>query len=169
MTTLAQLDKFADKWFCNRMRRRGFAVEKKLYFWRKRGPLFDVFWSEVIAGGTMLRVHATILSPWVDDPVCGEFTRFPVAELMIGGTLSESFPETMQGGAFEVSNESDFEASFTTLLEYIDTRALPWFKSVNSYDAYISYVGRRGFHPSPEYREKIKAGIAIGFERESFL
>lgn len=169
MTTLAQLDKYAEKWFHNRMRRRGFAIEKKLYFWRKRGPLFDVFWSEVIAGGTLLRVEITILSPWVDDPISGEFSKFPVATSLIGGALSGTFPEHLHGGSFEVSSESDFEASFARILELIDSRALPWLNSVNSYDAYVAYVGRRGFHPDPELRERIKEGLAIGFNREPFI
>jgi hypothetical protein len=51
MTTLAQVDKLAAKWFCDQMRRRGFAVEKKFIFWRKRGPLFDMFMSEILTGG----------------------------------------------------------------------------------------------------------------------
>lgn len=170
MTTLVQLDKYAEKWFHNRMRRRGFAVERKLYFWRKRGPLFDVFWSEVIAGGTLLRVYVTILSPWVDDPEFGEFSVFPVATSLIGGDLSKYFPEDIHGGgAFEVSTENYFELSFTEILEIIDLRVLPWLKSINSYEEYMSYVGRRGYHPHPELREKIKKGLAVGFEREPFL
>jgi hypothetical protein len=166
MTTLTQLDKFAEKWFNKQMRRRGFAVERRFYFWRKRGPLFDVFWSEIIGNGSALRVFATILCPWVDDPNDGEFSQFPIIYQLIGGTLSDRFPETMQGETFDVTAEEKIDASLKRLLGIIDRNACPWLNSINSYETYTSYLGRRGYHPDPEYREKIKRGIAIGFERE---
>lgn len=53
MTTLTQLDKLTEHSFNNKMRRRGFAIEKKFYFWRKRGPFFDVIWGDIIGGGTL--------------------------------------------------------------------------------------------------------------------
>jgi len=62
---------------------------KKLYFWRKRGPLFDVIWSE------MSRI-ASIASP----------------------------------------------------------------------EAYLAYMGSRGFHPERKFREQIKYGLEAGFARE---
>jgi hypothetical protein len=169
MTTLTQLDKFAEKWFYKQIKRRGFAVEKKFYFWRKRGPLFDIFWSEIIGGGESLRIFVTIVSPWVDDPVDGEFVQFPVIDQLIGGTLSDRFPEVMfAGNMFKVKTEEDIEASLKQILVLIDERAVPWFNSVNSYETYLRYIGQRGFHPNPEYREKIKRGIDIGFEREPY-
>jgi hypothetical protein len=108
MTTLTQLDKFADKWFNLEMRRRGFAVEKKFTYWRKRGPLFDLLVPHILTGGELLRVHVTIWSPWVDN-VDGKFTTFPRDSMLIGGDLSDEVPEDI-GGTFWVQNDTAIEA-----------------------------------------------------------
>lgn len=94
MTTLVRLDKFADKWFNNQMRRRDFAVEKKFVFLRKRGPLYDMFMLQILTGGELLRVNVTIWSPWADHPE-GELGEFPPKSCLIGGDLSDGFPEYM--------------------------------------------------------------------------
>lgn len=168
MTTLSQLDKYADKWFNDQMRRRGFAVERKFAYWRKRGPLYDMFWSEILSSGNNLRMNVTIWSPWVDHPD-GDLGDFPPGKSLIGGNLSDRFPETMQSGElFSIDTEAAIESSLSNLLTLIDICALPWFSTINSYETYTFYLGRRGFHPTPEYREKIKQGIARGFEREPF-
>jgi hypothetical protein len=168
MTTFAQLDKQAAKLFCDKMRRRGFAVEKKFTFWRKRGPLFDMFWSRILGGGELLRVYVTIWSPWVDS-LEGEFKEFPPESSLIGGTLSDEFPEAMYGGeVFEIENEEKMNDSFEKLIRLIDRCALPWFESINSYDAYSAYVGASGFELTEEWKEQIRRGIARGFELERF-
>ncbi len=167
MTTFSQLDKVAEGGFNNKMRRRGFAVEKKFYYWRKRGPLYDVLWSEIIAGGAHLRVYVTILSPWIDDQETGQFQEFPVRLGLIGGTLSADFPERPQAGiVFEVETHEEICASLDLILSAIDQNAIPWFSSINSPEAYFAYLGARGFYPDRELREQIKRGIEIGFARE---
>lgn len=168
MTSLVQLDKFASKWFHDQMRRRGFAVEKKFIFWRKRGPLYDMFLSHIISGD-LLRIHVTIWSPWAKDPE-GKLGEFPPSYALIGGDLSAEFPEEMRGGKlFSVETEECIETSFKNILGLIDQYALPWFPTINSYESYASYVGDRGYHPTPEFQEKLKRGIARGFECEPFL
>lgn len=168
MTTLAQLDRLAAKEFHDQMRRRGFAIERQLTFWRKRGPLFDVLWSEILSSGVNLRVSATVWSPWIESTK-GDLGSFPPRATLIGGTVSDEFPEKTHGGQlFSVGNESEAEYSFKTILGLIDERVIPWFQAVNSYETYVALVGTRGFHPAPEYRERIKRGIALGFEREPY-
>lgn len=169
MTTFAQLDKQADKWFNNQMRRRGFAVEKKFVFWRKRGPLYDMFMPQILTGGELLRVRVSIWSPWVDSEN-GEFETFPPDYCLIGGTLSDEFPEQMFGGQLlEIENEAAMDASLRKLLKLVDEHALPWFVTINSFDSYVSYVGDKGYHPTPERQEAVKRGIARAFEKEQFL
>ncbi|MFL6660488.1 MAG: hypothetical protein ACJ8GW_20545 [Massilia sp.] len=166
MTTLMQLDMCANEWFNQKMRRRGFALEKKFYFWRKRGPLFDVFWSEILTGGSLLRVWATVLSPWVDSPD-GEFVKFPVSVCVIGGPLSDNFPKDMIAGTlFDVSTKNEIDESFRKLLEIIDNSAIPWFNSIVSFDTYMAQLGLNGHLPTVAFRKKLKEGIARGFEIE---
>jgi hypothetical protein len=166
MTTMTEICKYADEGFNAQMRRRGFAVEKRFYFWRKRGPLFDVFWSEVLSSGVFLRMNLTILSPWEENEN-GEFEKFPMASTSIGGTLSDRFPADPHGRDFNVETKTDIDASFAEILRLVDTVAIPWFDSVNSYDAYTSWIGRGDFRPTRQYREKMKRGIALGFEKEA--
>jgi hypothetical protein len=166
MTTMTEVCKYADGGFNAQMRRRGFAVEKKFYFWRKRGPLFDVFWSEVLSSGVFLGVNLTILSPWVDNEN-GEFEKFPASYTSIGGTLSDRFPANPIGSYFNVETKADIDATFAEILKLVDTVAVPWFDSVNSYDTYISCIGRGESNPTRQYREKMKRGIALGFEKEA--
>ncbi len=166
MTTLLELDKFAKDGFSNQMRRRGFAVEKKMYFWRKRGQFFDVFWSEILSGTNLWRIHVTILSPWADSDK-GEFNLFPVWTSNIGGTLSSRFPELLSAGElFHVGTKEEIDASFKEVLKLIDTAAIPWFDSVDSYDTYVSYIRRDGYDPAWQHREQVKRGILLGFEKE---
>lgn len=168
MTTLVQLDKFSDKWFNNQMRRRGFAVEKKSVFWRKRGPLYDMLLPQILTGGELLRIHLTIWSPWVDS-VEGELGKFPPDSYLIGGTLSDEFPGQLHGGElFEISTEKNMEESLQAILRLIDQRALPWFRTVNSYETYVAYVGAPGYRPTPERQNQVKQGIARGYEREPY-
>jgi hypothetical protein len=169
MTTIAQLDKYADKWFNDQMRRRGFAVEKKFVFWRKRGPLYDMFIPQILTGGELLRINVTIWSPWADQPD-GALGKFPPASCLIGGTLSDEFPEQMHGGMlFEVEDEKNIDASLKQILALIDKHILPWFPTVNSYESYAAYIGDRGFHPTEEYQAKLKLNMARAFELEEFL
>jgi hypothetical protein len=167
LTTYSQLDKVADGRFNSEMRRRGFAVEKKFYYWRKRGPLFDVLWPEIIGGGALLRVYVTILSPWIDDQEGGNFTEFPVRTGLIGGTLSTDFPERVQAGiVFKIETQEEISASLEEILLAVGQNAIPWFSSINSPETYFAYLGARGFYPDREFREQIKRGIEIGFARE---
>ncbi len=167
MITLIELDKFAKDGFSNQMRRRGFAVERKMYFWRKRGQFFDVFWSEILSSRGSWRVHVTILSPWVDSDE-GEFNSFPVWIRNIGGTLSSRFPELLESGdLFDVATKPEIDASFNEVLKLVDTVAVPWFDSVDSYDRYVSYIRRDGYDPAWQYREQVKRGILLGFEKEA--
>ena len=170
MTTMAQLDKYAAKWFNDQMRRRGFAVEKKFIFWRKRGPLYDMFLSEILTGGELLRISVTIWSPWAKHPD-GEFDEFPPSYALIGGYLSDRFPEDMLGGCggYFIENEETMEKTLRDVLNLIDKHALPWFPTINSYDSYAAYIGDHGFYPTPEFQEKLKKGIARGFECEPFI
>ncbi|MFZ6719407.1 hypothetical protein [Undibacterium sp. Ji49W] len=168
MTTLTQLDKHASKWFHDAMRRRGFAIEKKFTFWRKRGPLFDMFVARISSGG-FLDVNVTIWSPWADHPN-GELGEFPPDYLLIGGRLSEDFPKNMfSDPMFSVENEEDIEQVLRSVLELIDKCALPWFPTVYSYETYVAYVGKRGYHPTAERIEMVKAGIARGFQQEPYI
>jgi hypothetical protein len=167
MTSLTQLDKFADKWFNNQMRRRGFAVEKKFIFWRKRGPLYDMFMPQILTGD-LLRIHVSIWSPWADHPD-GDLGEFPPKSCLIGGDLSDGFPEYMHSGElFPIADEESIEASFKHILALIDKNALPWFPTINSYESYASYIGDHGFHPTEDYQESLKLGIARGFDKEPF-
>ncbi|MFZ6682232.1 hypothetical protein [Undibacterium sp. Tian12W] len=169
MTTFTQLDKLTEHSFNNKMRRRGFAVEKKFYFWRKRGPFFDVLWGEIIGGGNSLRIFVTIMCPWIDDPVTGEFIKFPIAECSIGGTLSGRFPEIMRNGEnFSVSSEVDITRSLENILKFVDENAIPWFNKIVSLEAYQFYLEKSAYQPDSKDRAKIKKGIVIGLERESF-
>lgn len=163
MTTLTELDKLAKILFKPEMQARGFNAEKKFYFWRKRGPLFDVIWPEILSSRKNLRLYVTILSPWIDSEK-GEFEKFPLSTCLIGGSLSNGFPEDLRGGLFDIENEKEIISAFEKIIHLIDERVIPWFDSIDSYDGYTSYVGRKGFHPTAEYREKIKRGIARGFE-----
>ena len=165
MTTLTLLDKFADKWFNNEMRRRGFAVEKKFTYWRKRGPLFDLLVPHILRGGEVLRVHVTIWSPWVDN-ADGRFTTFPPDSMEIGGTLSDEFPEEMRGGTFWVQDDAAIESTLRSMLELIDQRVLPWYAQINSPASYNEWVGDHGFYPTPEAEVAIKKGIALAFQNE---
>jgi hypothetical protein len=172
MTSLRQLDKLADQWFSDQMRRRGFAVEPKFVFWRKRGPLYDMFMPNILKGAPpyvdpSLRIYATIWSPWADHPD-GEFIEFPPSSYLIGGELSEVFPKLMNSGeSFSIGNEDQIGESFKRILVQID-KALPWFLTVNSYESYSSYIGVNGFHPVEEYQTALRIGIMRGFEREKF-
>jgi len=166
MTTFTQLDKFAGKWFNDQMRRRSFAIEKKFFFWRKRGPLFDMFIPQILTGGELLRLEITIWSPWVES-LSGEFKSFPPDTCYIGGTLCNEFPERMVSGMlFHIENEEQVEISLQKILTLVDNNALPWFKTVNSYQTYAAYIGDKGYYPTPEFQEKLKVGIARGFENE---
>jgi hypothetical protein len=166
MTTLIQLDKCADEWFNQNMRRRGFSIEKKFYFWRKRGPLFDVFWSEILTGGSLLRVWVTVLSPWIDN-LDGEFVKFPISVCVIGGPLSDNFPGDMIAGTlFDVGTKNEIDASFRKLSEIIGSSAIPWLDSVVSFDSYMAQLGRNGRMPTVAFRKKLREGIARGFEME---
>jgi hypothetical protein len=165
MTSLAQLDKFADRWFNNEMRRRGFAAEKKFIYWRKRGPLYDLFMPRILAGGGILRVHVTIWSPWVDSDD-GTFTVFPPEELLIGGTLSDEFPEVMRGGVFDIKDEAEVEIALRAILQLIDLRVLPWFGQIKSVESYFPWVGDHGFYPTPDAEAQIRKGIALAFQKE---
>ncbi|BBB60392.1 hypothetical protein UNDKW_2119 [Undibacterium sp. KW1] len=168
MTTLTQLDKYASKWFHDEMRRRGFAVEKKFIFWRKRGPLFDMFVTRISSGG-FLEIKVTIWSPWVNHSN-GELGEFPPDYSLIGGRLSDGFPTDMFGEPLlSVEDEQVMELSLRSLLVLIDQYALPWFPTINSYETYVAYVGKRGYNPTPERIEMVKAGIARGFQQEKFL
>ena len=169
MTTLAQLDKHASSWFNNQMRRRGFAVEKKFCFWRKRGPLFDVFFGRTLTGGELLRVHITIWSPWIDHPDDGQLGEFPPLEIAIGGCVSEYFPTIMSNGdGFLIASDEDVEGSLKEILQLIDDKALPWLAGINSYDSYAAMVDKRSCMGSRESKESLKLGIARGFEREPY-
>lgn len=169
MTTLIQLDKFAAKWFADQMRRRGFAVEKKLIFWRKRGALYDMFMSEILTGGVNLRIRMSIWSPWVEHPEDGELGSFPPSYALVGGDLSEYFPDRMNSGElFPVETEKEIEESFKHILSLFDKYALPWFPTVNSYESYMAYVNARGFHATREHKDEIRKGIAKGFENEPY-
>ena len=166
MATKSQIDKISANTIANKMRRLGFAVEKSFYFWRKRGPLFDVLWSEILSGGDVLRINVTILCPWIEREN-GEFEKFPVAESLIGGSLSDEFPNVMHGGQlFNIGSDADIEKSFNEIYGLLCKHAIPWFNSINSYESYCSYVGQKGFHPTKEFREQVKKGIALGFEKE---
>lgn len=165
MTTLTQLDKIASKWFHNEMRRRGFAIEKNFTFWRKRGPLYDLFRSRILTGRSVLRVDVTIWTPFVEHET-GEITTFPPDSMLIGGHLGEEFPETMFGGTFDVGEENMLEATLREILQVIDLRALPWFHSINSCETYNAYVGDHGFYPTPEAEQHIKNAIARAFDCE---
>jgi hypothetical protein len=170
MATLTQVDKIAAKWFHDQMRRRGFAVEKKFIFWRKRGPLFDMIMSEILTGGIHLRVRLSIWSPWVDDPENGELGEFPPSYALVGGGLSEDFPaRKMSGSLFSVETEQDIEESLRSLLQLIDEKALPWFPTVDSYEKYAAYVDARGFLATKERASAIKEGIARGFAKEPYI
>lgn len=148
------------------MRRRGFAVEKRFTFWRKRGPLYDMLISQILTGGELLRIHVTIWSPWVDNSD-GDLGIFPPKSWLIGGTLSDEFPETMHGGQlFEIGRAQQLESTFPELLTLIDRHALPWFNSVSSYESYVSYVGDKGFYPTSDEEQRIKEGIRRGFAKE---
>jgi hypothetical protein len=169
MTTLAQIDKIAAQWFQDKMRRRGFAVEKKFVYWRKRGALYDMFLPELLSGASHLRIRMSIWTPWIEDPN-GDLGEFPPSYGLIGGTLSEDFPARPSSGElFLVATEKDIESSLQRILELIDRHALPWFPTVNSSETYLSYVGSRGFNPTREFKEKIKVGVVRGFELERFL
>ncbi|HRK22921.1 MAG TPA: hypothetical protein PLX06_13980 [Fimbriimonadaceae bacterium] len=166
MTSLNQLSKLAQRALTPLMKERGFSPEKRFVYWRKRGPLYDLIWSEVLTGGALLRIGVTIWSPWVDDP-SGALHDFPPSSYLIGGSLSDEFPAVMHGGhLFDVSTPIKVEIAFRQILELLDGKAIPWFDSVRTFDEYMSYVGRRGFHPSPDYREQIRRGLAKGFESE---
>ena len=170
MTTLVQIDKFASKWFNDQMRRRGFAVEKKFLFWRKRGPLYDMFMPEILSGGVNLRIRMSIWSPWVDHPDDGQLGSFPPPYALVGGTLSEDFPARMSSGElFTIETEQQVEASLNNILSLIDKYALPWFPTVNSFESYIAYVDARGFQATREGKEKVRRGIAQAFDREQYL
>lgn len=170
MTTMTQIDKYAVKWFNDQMRRRGFAVEKKFVFWRKRGPLYDMFMPELLSGGVHLRIRLSIWSPWVDHPESGELGSFPPSYGLVGGTLSEYFPESKSSGElFLVGTEEDVAQSFVQIIDFIDKHALPWFPTVNSCESYLSYVNARGFQANRERRDQVRIGIARGFQCEPYL
>ncbi len=165
MTTLTELDKYAKEGFHNQMRRRGFAVEKQLYYWRKRGQFFDVFWSEILSSRGSWRIHITIFTPWAYEN--GEFETFPLWTRFIGGTLSSRFPEQLANGyLFDVATKPEIDASFNEVLKLVDTVAVPWFNSVDSYETYVSYIHRGGFDPVWQFREQVKRGVLLGFEKE---
>lgn len=167
MTTFAQIDKFAGKWFADQMRRRGFAVEKKFVFWRKRGPLYDMFLPQLLKGD-LLRINVTIWSPWADNEN-GELGVFPPSSCLIGGDLSSDFPELMHSGElFSVDSENSADKSFKKMLTLIDKKAVPWFSTVTSYEEYTRYIGAHGFHPTEEYQAALRKGIARGFVNEPF-
>jgi hypothetical protein len=167
MTTKAQIDKESKKAFNAAMLAKGFNSEKGFYFWRKRGPLYDVLWSEILSSRQEMRIYVTILSPWIDNSN-GVFEKFPISTSTIGGTLGPSFPESMTDGhLFSIGDNEQILASFQEILSLMDEKVIPWFDSIISYESFVYYLGRRGCHPTPAYREKIKAGIALGFERES--
>lgn len=169
MTTLLQLDKFGAEWFNDQMRRRGFAVERKFVFWRKRGPLFDMFMPHIMSGGGHLKVYISIWSPWGDHPDTGELGDFPPAYTSVGGVLSEMFPDRLRDEfTFDISTEEETLASFRQILALIDQRALPWFRSVDSYASYVAYIDARSFEGTSEWRNQLKKGMAKGFELEPF-
>lgn len=166
MATISLIEKVAREWFSDQMRIRGFAVERRFTFWRKRGPLFDLLWSEVLSGGRWLRVGVTIWSPWVDDPE-GRVGKFPPSSFLIGGTLSNKFPQLMMGGhLYEVETADSIRQSLTEILADVDRNAIPWFATVDSLESYMSYVGKGGSRPPLEYREKVRRGLELGFQRE---
>lgn len=169
MTTLAQLDKQASSWFNDQMRRRGFAVEKKFCFWRKRGPLFDVFFGRTLTGGELLGVHITVWSPWIDHPDDGQLGEFPPLDIAIGGDVSEYFPTyRLSGGQFLIASNAQVEDSLKAILQVIDEKVLPWLAGINSYDSYAAEVDKRSCMGNREYKERLKLGIARGFEREPY-
>jgi hypothetical protein len=173
ISTLRQLDKYADKWFNNEMRRRGFAIEPKLVYWRKRGPLYYMFISHFRKGSPPdidpgITIYATVWSPWADHPN-GELGEFPPTSYLIGSDIYDGFPRNMPNYEdFEVGNETQIEANFHRILSIVD-QVLPWFDSINSYETYNEYIGAHGFHPVPEYQEELRVGIARGFEFEPYF
>jgi hypothetical protein len=169
MTTLTQLDKLTNQSFNNKMRRRGFAIEKTFYFWRKRGPFFDVLWGEIIGSGSSLRIFVTVMCPWIDDPVTGEFVEFPFRTCSIGGTLSGRFPENMRSGVnFDVATEDEVTQSLENILTLVEANAVPWFNEIVSLETYQFYLEKSANRPDAKDRAKVKKGIAIGLQRESY-
>jgi hypothetical protein len=112
----------------------------------------------------------SIWSPWITHPENGELGSFPPDYALVGGDLSEYFPERMSSGElFPVGSDSDVEVSLKLILAQIDKYALPWFPTVNSFESYMAYVDARGFLGNRELKENIRKGITRGFECEPFL
>lgn len=169
MTTLTQLDKFSSAWFSDQMRRRGFAVEKKFIFWRKRGPLYDMFQPQVLSGGGDLRIFISIWSPWFDHPESGELGEFPPDYAAGGSILSEKFPERLRDEfAFPVATAEEAAKSFEQMLALIDQRALPWFPTINSYESFVALVNSRSFMGTRERKEEIRKNMLRAFELEPY-
>jgi hypothetical protein len=168
MTTIKQLDKQASATFNNFMRRRGFGVEPGFCFWRKRGPLFDFLTPQILTGGTLLRINVTIWTPWIDNSD-GEFETFPPTNLLIGGTLSEDFPDRMRSGdLYEIGSEAEIVNALRAVAFHFESKALKWFDSIDSSAAFLEYVGDKGFYPTEERAEVIRTGISRAFEMERF-
>jgi hypothetical protein len=169
MATIAQVDKLAVNWFNDQMRRRGFAVEKKFTFWRKRGPLYDIFSPHILTGGLSMRMNISIWSPWIDSST-GELGNFPPQYYLVGGDLSEDFPEKLLSGEiFPINTPEEMDICFKKLIQLMDAKVLPWLIKINSCESYISYVNSRGFLANKERKEQIKLGIERGFLNEVFL